>query len=263
MSFPRISLVAMVVCLLLGAPESAQCQFEVGHIPVIQADTPVQVTAVGMNKEKTHVGFFVVKNESSARLEGVQLGWTLHVCGHSETDILTCHENEPLLKGVSGSIAIVLHPGEEARLDAGVVDVKKLKAKIEARGVDSDQLFLVLFGIALARFGDGTEWDYDIVNESGWKWKEGILDGQASVLSGLGCGECSFACFNGAFCRSAHHAFLCCCDAGGCYTRPCGQNCGFPGGFAAVWPSEKGRIQNQSCKNREKPVVHLSAIVPQ
>lgn len=229
-----IALLGAFTTLFLG-PQFAMCQLGLVVVPAIQANAPVAVMGVGVRKDESgssYLRFFILRNESASRLDRLQLGWTLHDCGPAESDIVGCERKAPAMKGVSSLLNVELHPGQEKSLDAPIVHVDKLKAKLRARGLDLRHFFVVVAGVTQAGFGDGSEWEYDIVNENQWEWQDseaGSTTGNVATSS-ASCEEtCARACdpdLNQ--CRAAHRAYVCCCDAAGCWTANCARGCGIP-----------------------------------
>jgi len=223
---------ALAAAGAFGQSSMGNVEFPLGNIVVIQANAPVQVTGVRMQKNDDgtrSIRSFIIANDSGSKLDAVQLGWTLHNCGPAEADIPGCEKKAPVLKGVSSLISIDVHAGQSKRLEAPVVDVEKLKAKLRARNLEPSHFFLAVFGVAVAEFADGTQWEYDIINESQWQWREDTPQGSSSYeLIQFGCNQCCRGCFEGAFCLSATCSAVCCCDVGGCWGLACSRGCGIP-----------------------------------
>lgn len=181
MKAPNSIPLAITIVAVMLAPVAALGQFPLGvpfalgNITAIQANAPVQVIGVRMQKgddEAVSIRSFVIANESGSKLEAIQLGWTLHDCGPAEAEIPGCEKKPPVLRGVSSLISLEVHAGRSKRLDVPVVDVEKLKSKLSARSLDPKHFFLAVFGVTTAEFADGTKWEYDIINEPQWEWEE-------------------------------------------------------------------------------------------
>lgn len=221
----------LAASVALGQSALGNVQFPLGNIVAIQANAPVQVAGVRMQKnddETRSIRSFIIANDSGSKLEAVQLGWTLHDCGPAEADIPGCEKKVPVLKGVSSLISIEVHAGQSKRLEAPVVNVEKLKSKLSAKGFEPSHFFLAVFGVATAQFADGTRWEYDIINEPQWEWEETAGVASYELTQGGGCNQCCRGCFEGGFCLSAICSAVCCCDVGGCWGLACGRGCGIP-----------------------------------
>lgn len=161
----------LILCLGLANPAfSAELPDYLGS-PVDQ-EGPIMLVGVGHEKNtegKPYYGWFSLLNESPQPIITVQLGWTLKVCGPEMSDVKGCVLKKPLLKGVGVPIAMMVQPGREKEWIINLVEIEKIELKLWAKGVKMAQFFAFEFGIVYARFADGTEWEYDIVNEVDWK----------------------------------------------------------------------------------------------
>lgn len=237
MKYFKPAVLAVVCSLYLLGPLLSWAQFDLSYVFVTQASSPVQVTGVGSRRApdgKDYFGVFFVRNEFNKPLVSVQLGWTVRDCGPAESSSLDCLGAKPLLRGVSAPLSTPLEPGEEKIYDTQVVQLDKLKAKLEARGADFQRAFVIEFGVIYARFVDETEWEYDIINQPDWLWKEGSLKPISRLSFGGGSyvladqGECNQVCSLGR-CRTSTYSSICCHDVFQCYSRCCSCECGLPG----------------------------------
>ncbi len=165
-----------VVCFGL-LPLWAEERPVIGMIPMgPDQDAPVLVVGVGElqdSRGRLNTGDFDVLNESSQPVVTVQLGWVLRHCGSKREDLWSCIGKGKglLLKGIGPRVPVLILQGGEKNFLARIVFRDKLTSKIEERGL-SDDYFFVEFGIVHVRFADGTEWEYDLVNEPDWKLRK-------------------------------------------------------------------------------------------
>ena len=162
-----------VVCFGL-LPLWAQERPLIAMIPMgPDQDAPVLVVGVGELQDfrgRLNTGDFDVLNESSQPVLTVQLGWILRHCGSKRQDLRNCIGKGKglLLRGIGPRVPVLILQGGEQYFSVPIVFRDKLKSKIKERGL-SDDYFMVEFGIVHVRFADGTEWEYDLVNEPDWK----------------------------------------------------------------------------------------------
>ena len=148
----------------------------------------------------------------------------------------------------------------------------KLKSKIKERGL-SDDYFMVEFGIVHVRFADGTEWEYDLVNEPDWKLrKKGkhiarASEGRPASLHrvSLSGGKMRNVCQGPCVDRACGDPWDTdcsvpvvgrhCCETilGLCRTKPCSAECSIPTGRNTLEPNERTSVASRSRRNSPKP----------
>jgi hypothetical protein len=228
-----------------------------GEQPVIAAvsvgpkqQAPLQVVGIGELEDpqgRAYFGEFDIHNQSKQPVVVVQLGWVLRHCGSELEDTRYCSANaekEIVAKGVGLQVPVFILPNKLGTASTPVVFVKeKLHKKIQQRGLGMDHYYLVDFGMVYARFVDGTEWEFDLVNESDWEVRSAISSTQAPAVFMVSLPEegetvpaCipnypNHACAN----RYDEECFLpvqdyqCCCRVTGrCSSRSCLYQCETP-----------------------------------
>lgn len=138
-----------------------------GGVPWPQKDARVAVTTVWASEDRSFRSFVLINN-AEKKVVLVQLGWVVRSFGSQQPPAkLDPTQSRLVLKGISFPHRVALLPKQSARYSLDALSGFPLEEELRRRVAD-DKVAIIIFGVVMARFDDGSEWRYDLVNSPDW-----------------------------------------------------------------------------------------------
>lgn len=209
----------------------------------LQADSPVWVVGSRRLPDGT-IGEFQIENRSNRSVLRIKLGWLVRQCQSlARLDMQNCYKEPAALLGISDTFEKLLRAGEVKTVKVSVTSFRSVVDKLRAKKLDLTRPFAIEVGVVSVVFEDGSEWEYDLVNEREWKWEELSILNRPLVLASLAGGrvilvqvQCGEAC-SGDRCWPYNPYVACCEFPNGCSSSQCRKQC--------IQPAE---LENRECQ---------------
>jgi hypothetical protein len=157
----------LVLLGLVGVAPSSAAIDVIGAPWPWQKSAPVLVVGVKAAQHADFTGFQFVSC-SPHRVVLLQLGWVVRSFGtQAPPEVLDTVKAQFVLKGVSFPFKVDIAPKQKAPYSMDALSGFALQEELERRAPNS-KMAIAYFGIVLARFADGSEWRYDLVNSPDW-----------------------------------------------------------------------------------------------
>jgi len=211
----------------------------------LQADSPVWVVGSRQLPDGT-IGEFQIENRSERSVSRIRLGWLVRQCQSlARLDMENCYKEPAALLGISDSFDKLLPAGEVKTAKVSVTNYRSIVGKLRAKQLDLTRPFAIEVGVVFVVFEDGSEWEYDLVNEREWRWEELSILNRPLVLASLVRGRlvlvqvaCGEARSND--CCWPHNPYVACCEfPNACSTSLCRKQC--------IQPAE---LENRECQRK-------------